>query len=115
MFRIGQKVVAIRMVHDREGNICAIKDKVYTVLDIRYCPKCGNQSIDIGERIVVSTVVCYVDNGVLESNTDIWYMASNNFAPVISEEEGNADIRELLDVLNERVEVKVNKINQYGK
>jgi hypothetical protein len=50
-FNIGDKVICVNDTFRGFGNTPIIKKgKIYDVLDVQFCVKCGDQKIDVGTR-----------------------------------------------------------------
>lgn len=58
-FKIGDKVIALTNPPLNEFVQERIKGHIYTVIDIRYCCKCGVQCINIGPKAVITIAECY--------------------------------------------------------
>jgi len=107
-FKIGQKVVALTNPPD---DTCQprVKGKIYTVIDVLYCHKCGIQSINLGYKAVHANVVECIC-GVDKSNEGLRWTLSSLFAPLDNlessiteavEKEDYETAQLLHDILNE--------------
>tara|TARA_R110000868_G_scaffold30521_1_gene112786 strand:+ start:283 stop:606 length:324 start_codon:yes stop_codon:yes gene_type:complete len=78
-YKIGQKVVALTSPQDSGGQP-RIKGKIYEVLDVSYCCKCGSQRINISGN----THECFIDCrcGSTQRNNGLWWTHSDYFAPL---------------------------------
>ena len=85
---IGDKVVALT---NPLNNLCQnrVKGTVYTVLDTKYCSKCGVQSINIGEISTYKNSECSCGNISLSEGrywTDSFHFANvDNIKDALSE------------------------------
>lgn len=79
--KIGDKVIAL---NDPEDENCQPRKKgnIYTVQDIKYCVKCGVQSVNvIGQCSFIfdeDECVC----GYVEKADNLWWTVSKHFAPI---------------------------------
>lgn len=80
MFKVGQKVVAITNPLN-SGSQPRKKGEIYTVKDVRYCPKTGYQYINIGCISQASFFKCSNCGSLHESFGKYW-TRSKHFKPL---------------------------------
>lgn len=105
-FEVGQKVVALTNPRD---SWCQprIKGNTYTVMAIKYCVKCGEQLINIGEMTDVLHGRCGCGN--IYSINGLFWTYSKYFAPL--EEKSDEEIRieeKIKELLLEPLEIQLN-------
>ena len=92
MFKIGDKVVHKnkKIPHNIDPNKKSIgasvqKKTAHTILDIEYCVKCGQQSIDIGIKVPnnIIGIRCPNCSHVTKCTTRQWFLRSIEFEKVI--------------------------------
>lgn len=91
-FKIGQKVIRVNKTTPSNtkkiGKVHlakVAKNTIFIIKDICYCPKCGDQKIDIGLSLPVSysgteSICATCDNVYLHYGK--WFLASKDFRPV---------------------------------
>lgn len=78
-FNIGDKVIALTDPRN-ELSQPRVKGKMYIVVSLMYCQKCGDQMISLGVKSVNGRLLC--DCGCAQENDGFFYTRSTNFAKV---------------------------------
>jgi len=95
-FKIGEKIVCIKQ-HSK--NILTV-NKIYNVIDVRYCVRCGTQKVDIG--ILLNPDKNHTRCRCSERITSpVWWLASYLFVPL----EYQTCHDELLETVEEKLDV----------
>jgi hypothetical protein len=76
-FNIGDKVIALTN-STNEFSQPRVKGKMYIVVNLMYCQKCGEQMISLGYKSQWPSIVCKCDN--LQNNDGLHYTLSSHFA-----------------------------------
>jgi hypothetical protein len=84
---IGDKVVALTNPATDISQF-RVKGQIYEVMDAAYCPKCGKQAINIGQKTSLTKTICNTC-GTLRDNYGLYWTGSELFVKV-------DDIEELL-------------------
>ena len=78
-FKIGEDVVALTNP-PTERCQPRVKGKVYKVLDVCYCSKCGVQKINIAGKTTTKTGMVYCACGYKHPDNGLWWTHSELFA-----------------------------------
>ena len=113
-FNVGEKVVALTNPFNQFSQP-RVKCKIYKVLDVLYCSKCGDQAINVSGK----DEDCFVDCtcGHEQHNNGLWWTSSEYFArpselqAELEQAEMEERYEDCADLVGIMAELEINKEN----